>query len=335
MLRIGIRKLSWNKMVKSKLDLEKLIEHFCRCGKAEGKSPRTCSWYKEMLSTYAKFLVYSKLSLVLGEFTLETAREFILYEQQRGMSPYTVQAKVRAIKAFSSWLLRENYTTNNILSNLKLPKAPLKIVDTLTPDEINLLIGHQNPLTAIGARDIAILVTLLDTGLRISELSNLHFADAHIEEGYMKVMGKGSKERIVPVGNTAQKVLWRYIFHFRPEPDGYLNDYLFQTLDGRQLSSNAIKLMLKRWGKQAGVPRLHAHLCRHTFATNYLIHGCGDVFRLQQILGHTTLEMVRKYIHFASGQALIRDTVYSPIDRLNISKLKGYKIDRLLASRRF
>ena len=113
------------------------------------------------------------------------------------MSPYTVQAKVRAIKAFSSWLLRENYTTNNILSNLKLPKAPLKIVDTLTPDEINKLIGHQNPLTDIGARDIAVLVTLLDTGLRLSELSNLHFADAHIEEGYMKVMGKGSKERIV------------------------------------------------------------------------------------------------------------------------------------------
>lgn len=335
MMKIGVKKLHWNKMDKSKLNLQKLIEHFCQCGKAEGKSPHTCSWYKEMLSTFTKFLVHSRLPLELEQLTLETAREFIIYEQQRGMSPYTVQAKVRALKAFSSWLLRESYTDNNILLNLRLPKAPLKIVDTLTPDEINALISYQNPLTAIGARDIAILITLLDTGLRLSELSNLHFTDSHIEEGYMKVMGKGSKERIVPVGNLAQKVLWRYIFHFRLEPVGYLNDYLFQTLEGKQLSSNAIKLMLKRWGKQAGVPRLHAHLCRHTFATNYLVHSCGDVFKLQQILGHTTLEMVRKYIHFATGKDLIRGSVYSPVDRLGISKLKSYKIDRLLAARRY
>ena len=212
MINIEVNGLSWKKMVKSKLSLVKLIDHFCQCGKAEGKSPHTCSWYKEMLSTFAKFLIYSKLPLTLGEFTVETAREYILYEQQRGMSPYTVQARVRALKAFSSWLFRESYTTKNRLSNLRIPKAPLKIVDTLTPDEINRLISHQNPLTAIGSRDIAILVTLLDTGLRLSELSKLHFADTYVEEGYMKVMGKSSKERIVPVGNMAQKVLWRYIF---------------------------------------------------------------------------------------------------------------------------
>ena len=237
MLNIGVKKLHWNKMDKSKLNLGKLLEHFCQCGKAEGKSSHTCTWYREMLSTFTKYLVDSKLPLELDQLNLETTREFILHEQQRGISPYTVQAKVRALKAFSSWFLRESYTDTNVLSNLRLPKAPQKIVDTLTPDEINRLISHQNPLTAIGARDIAILITLLDTGLRLSELSNLHFTDTHIEEGYMKVMGKGSKERIVPVGNMAQKVLWRYIFHFRPEPAGYLNDYLFQTLEGKQLSS--------------------------------------------------------------------------------------------------
>jgi integrase/recombinase XerC/integrase/recombinase XerD len=143
-------------------------------------------------------------------------------------------------------------------------------------------------------------------------------------------MGKGAKERVVPVGGLGQKVLWRYVFHFRPEPINDTNNYLFLTLDGKKLESNAIKLFLKRWGKKAGVPRLHAHLCRHTYATDFLIYNCGDVFRLQQILGHTTLEMVRKYVHYASAHTLIQDNVTSPIDRMNIKGLRGYKIDREL-----
>jgi integrase/recombinase XerC/integrase/recombinase XerD len=102
------------------------------------------------------------------------------------------------------------------------------------------------------------------------------------------------------------------------------------TLDGKPLQPNAVKLLINRWGKKTGIPRLHAHLCRHTFATNFLIYNCGDVFRLQQILGHTTLEMVRRYVHYASTQALINGKVLSPFDQMGISKLRGYKIDRML-----
>jgi len=210
--------------------------------------------------------------------------------------------------------------------------VPIKLVETLTPDEIEILIGTQNPLTAIGSRNMAILVTLLDTGLRCSELSNLFFEDSHIEEGYLKVIGKGSKERLVPIGALTQKVLWRYVFHFRPQPINDAGNYLFLTLDGQHLHTNAIKLLLKRWGRKAGVPRLHAHLCRHTYATNYLLHQCGDVFRLQQILGHNTLEMVRRYVHYASSQAMMNGKTSSPVDQLGIKRLKGYKIDQMLRS---
>ncbi|MFC2020083.1 tyrosine-type recombinase/integrase [Chloroflexota bacterium] len=86
--------------------------------------------------------------------------------------------------------------------------------------------------------------------------------------------------------------------------------------------------MLKRWGRKAGVPRIHAHLCRHTYATNFLNHDCGDVFRLQQILGHTTLEIVRKYVHFASTQALMNGRTASPVDHMGIRKLRGYEDTR-------
>jgi len=324
------RNFEWKDIDMSVVELGKLLKHYTQCLKSEGKSPKTISWYGEMLCIFTRYLESSEISPVLVNFSLVNVRDFIVYEQNRELSPYTVQARVRALKAFSSWLLSEQYTEENMLAKLKMPKAPVMMIEPLTPEEISTLITAQNSLTAIGSRNVSILITFLGTGIRESELSNLHFEDAHIEQGYLKVMGKGAKERVVPVGGLGQKVLWRYIFHFRPEPINDTNNYLFLTLDGKKLEPNAIKLLLKRWGKKAGVPRLHAHLCRHTYATDFLIYNCGDVFRLQQILGHTTLEMVRKYVHYASAHTLIQGHVTSPIDRMNIKGLRGYKIDREL-----
>lgn len=320
----------WSEIKMSGLELSKLIMHFAQCNKSEAKSPKTVSWYSETLTEFTKFLATSGRECVLCEFSVVSVREFIISQQSRGLSPYTVQGRVRALKAFSSWLFRESYIEENLLTRIKLPKAPIRVIEPLTPEEINKLITYQNQLTALGSRDVALLITFLDTGLRLSELSNLPFDDAHIEQGYMKVIGKGNKERVVPLGGLSQKILYRYLFHFRPEPYSPSDNYLFLTLEGRQLTSNAIALILTRWGKKAGVPRLHAHLCRHSFATSFLNEQCGDVFRLQQILGHTSLEMVRKYVHYASTQALTTGKVLSPVDRMGLNKLKGYKTDQAL-----
>jgi len=324
------RNLRWTDIDMAELDLEKLVLHFSQSNKAEGKSPKTIAWYGDMLKDYIGYLERINRQKVLANLDIELVREFTVHEQGRGLSPYTVQGKVRSPKAFSSWLFNEGYTSENILLTLKVPKAPINLIEPLTGQEIDKLIIYQNPLTTIGSRNIAIFILLLDSGLRVSELCGLRFDDAHIEEGYLKVFGKGSKERIVPIGALSQKMLWRYVFHFRPEPIIPSDNYLFLTLDGKPLVVNAVKLILNRWGKNAGVPRLHAHLCRHTYATNFLCHNCGDVFRLQQILGHTTLEMVRKYVHFASTQALMNGRTASPVDYMGIKKLRGYKIDRML-----
>lgn len=334
MMRGNRVNLKWADIKMSELDLTKLISHFAHSNKAEGKSPKTVSWYSEMLFDFVKFLRSTGREAVLAELNTVSVRELIVHEQDRGVSPYTTQGKVRSLKVFASWLLREGYTSENVLSAVKLPKVPIKIVEPLTPPEINQLISAQNPLTALGCRDIAVLITLLDTGIRLSELSGLRFEDAHIEEGYLKIMGKGSKERLVPVGALAQKMLWRYLFHFRTQAATEHDNYLFLTLDGRRLSPNAIKLVLERWGKRAGVPRLHAHLCRHTYATNFLTQKCGDVFRLKLILGHSSLEMVNRYVHFASAQDMIQGQISSPVDHLGIKILKGHKIDRILKAQR-
>jgi integrase/recombinase XerC/integrase/recombinase XerD len=141
--------------------------------------------------------------------------------------------------------------------------------------------------------------------------------DVHMDEGYLKVMGKGKKERIVPIGNNSQRVLQRYLFRFRPEPVNPITDNVFLSASNGALTENSMKLMFARLAKRSGVPRLHAHLCRHTFATRFLING-GDVFSLQQILGHSTLEMVRHYVNLASSHVTIQHQKYSPLDRLNL-----------------
>jgi site-specific recombinase XerD len=324
------RNLKWCDINMGDFELEKLVMHFAQSNRAEGKSPKTIAWYSDMIYGFIRFLADTGRGSVLANFDITIVREFIIHEQERGLSAFSVQDKVRALRAFASWLYRENYTTDQVLYNLKMPKAPKYLIEPLTNAEIDQLIKSQNPLTGLGCRNIAILVLLLDTGLRISELSGLRSDNADIEDGYLKVMGKGSKERLIPIGGLAQKMLWRYTIHFRPNPLLQTGDYLFLTPDGNPLRPNAIKLLLRRWGKKAGVPRLHAHLCRHSYATNYLNYNCGDVFRLQQILGHSTLEMVRRYVHFASAQAMVNNKPSSPVDQMGISRLNGSKLDRML-----
>ena len=330
MVNVIKRNLSWGDINMQNLDLVKLVSQLLFTKKAEGKSPKTISWLDEMLTGFIRFLRASGKQAVLAEFNANTVREFIVHEQGRNLSPFTVQAKVRAVKVLASWLFSEGYTPDNVLINVKLPKTPQQLVEILTDAEIDALLGAQNPLTALGSRNIAILIMLLDGGCRLNELANLRFEDVHLEEGFIKINGKGNKERVVHMGNRARKTLYRYILHFRPEPITQADNVLFLTLDGRRLSANAIKLILNRWGKRAGVSRLHAHLCRHTYATNFLTHKCGDLFDLQGSLGHTTLEMVRRYVHYSSAQQMLQGRISSPLDHANIKKLRGYIIDRHL-----
>ncbi len=136
-----------------------------------------------------------------------------------------------------------------------------------------------------------------------------------MDEGYLKVMGKGKKERIVPIGNNAQKALQRYLFRFRPKPINPIINNVFLSRSSNPLTENSMKLMFTRLAKRSGVCRLHAHLCRHTFAINYLLNG-GDIFSLREILGHSTLEMVNHYLHFTSSQITAQHHKYSPMDRM-------------------
>jgi site-specific recombinase XerD len=255
-----------------------------------------------LLTLFLAYLDSNGLPGDLSAFNISTARNYVLYLQQRkklsrypgngstNLSPKTVQCHVRTLKAFSSWLFREGMISENRLSTLKIPRAPSKIIEPLTPEEISKIyrcINKKHPL----------------------------------EKFYLKVLGKGAKERMVPFGDYTRTTLYHYIKKGRSKLLGKNSDTVFLTADGRPMSVNALKLMFDRLAKSSGIERLHAHLCRHTFAINYLLNG-GDVFSLKEILGHTTLEMVNQYLHFTTAQISVLHHRFSPMDRLK-GKLNG------------
>ena len=328
----------WEELEKDSIELGVLARHFELYNKTEGKSPQTIDWYNLALKLFHRFLVESERSTSLGELGDAEVREFILHLQERRRwqdNPYvrkhqgklaaiSIQTYIRALRAFFNWLYQEGYTSENRLARLKPPRAPTKVVEILTQEEIRRVMGSTDPNTSAGARNYAILMLLLDTGLRCGEMRNVELENVNIEGGYLKVLGKGGKERIVPFGATAQKALLRYILHFRPGPFNPIIQNLFLTLEGSPLTMNSVDMVFRRIDRKSGVKRLHPHLCRHTFATNYLVNG-GDVFSLQQILGHTTLEMVRRYVTLASAHVIVQHRKYSPMDRMSVAGLRGLR----------
>jgi len=202
------RNLRWEEVDKSNILLDKLIRHYESFNRSEGKSPRTISWYSDTLRTFEGFLKKDG-SALLRDAGINQVREFILYLQEKEkwdgngrtcskgsrLSPFTVQGFVRSLKAFYSWLHREGYTEMNELARLRLPKTPNKLVQTLSQEEIRQILGCLNPLTAVGTCDIVIFMTFIDTGLRCSELIGLKLGEVDMEQGSMKVLGKGRVTR--------------------------------------------------------------------------------------------------------------------------------------------
>jgi len=313
--------------------LSEFIDYYEICNRAEDKSPKTVAWYSANLKSFHNYLKSRHLPDNLEKIDITILRQYVLFllkknkyhghpitpEKPETLSASTVHGHVRTLRAFFNWLVAEGLIESNPARDLKPPKVYQKVVSTLSDEEIRAILGVLAPVNSSNARNQTIIMLLLDTGLRMGELINLKMDDVHMNEGLLKVMGKGKKERIVPMGSNAQRALQRYLFRYRPKPlhPGIVN--VFLSVLGKPLTENGIKLIFSRLAKKSGVARLHAHLCRHTFATRFLING-GDVFTLQQILGHSTLEMVRHYVNLAANHVAIQHQKFSPLDRLNLRK---------------
>ena len=180
-------------------------------------------------------------------------------------------------------------------------------------------------MTATGTRNITLHMTRRDTGIKLGDASRLRCRDRHVDEGFVDVAVSGEQQRTVPFGIFCREALSFYIRRFRPQPIDRQSDYLFLTMGGGQLQAGVIKMLLKRWGTKAGVSKLGVQVCRNTFATNFLVHGCGDIVSLQQILGYGSLGMVRRYAEYAAtAQTVIGGAVSSPLDHVQSETLRDY-----------
>ena len=324
------RNMARNTMNKFNTDLTVAIRHFEIHNRTEGKSPRTVHWYNQVLTLFCRWLSENARPTSLDAIDEMVVREFILDLQGRPgsrgetVSSHTIYNRVNALRAFFAWLDRKGYTDGHALADLKQPKTARLIVEPLTKEEIGKLFAVINSSTLLGARNAALISVMLDTGLRVSEVADLKERDVHLEEQFVKVMGKASKERMVSFGTACQKALLDYQYRFRMDAVHGAEEAFFLSIDGYPMAAVGIQSLVKRLSKASGVHRMYPHLLRHTYATMFLING-GDVFLLKQNLGHTTLTMVENYLHVASQVAAVRSQRFSPLDKLNIREGRRFR----------
>jgi len=313
-------------MKTSVLELQNLIEGFKLSCQTEGKSPKTTEWYVSFLNRFQRFLETSNFPTDIIRIDRNHIRAFILYLQQDARVPHTgkhlssstIQGYVRTLKVFFSWAVREEHIESNHMTNVPVPKGSSKIINTFSNEQVARLLDLCIRSNGHGQRNLSIILLLLDSGIRVSELINIRLDDVNLAEGHIKIkIAKGSRERVVPIGSLVQKALWKYINCCRQAPMTAKVTGLFLVDSGIPLTKNGIQQMLRRYGKQAGITgtRCSPHTFRHTFSKNYLLNG-GDIFSLQRILGHSSLASVRIYLNLFSVDIKKQHQRFSPVDNL-------------------
>ena len=314
---------------KGKLELAELAKQFELHNRSDGRSEKTVRWYNQSLGLFQGWLSSEGMSTRLRDLGEEEVRHFILHLQGRkGVRGESVQPHGEqpcpGAPLLLAWLHRREYAECNRLEKLRPPKVRQKEIETLTDEEIERIFACMNPNTELGSRNTAIFSLMLDAGLRLSEVVTLKSYDVHLEDRYVKVLGKGDKERIVAFGANCQRSLANYDRLYRTKTTGRGVDVFFLCMDGCPMTPDALRSLTTRLSSPAGVSRLHPHLLRHTYATRFLLNG-GDVFLLKQNLGHTTLAMVEKYVHIVNRMAAQVSQEFSPMDRFEMRGARRFR----------
>lgn len=307
------------------MTIKNALEKFMIYQKVSGNSPKTIENYYSQCNYFIDFL---NEDIDLNNLTMEHLNQYVIYLQQRQLkakkfngtyktgklSSISIQSYIRQLRTFINFCYHEEYIITDLGKRLRIPKAIKKIFKILTKEEIETLFNNFDFNSMLGYRNAVMIILMLDCGFRISEVINLKLYDVNFEDNLLTVLGKGNKERIVPMGNVSKKYLKNFINSVRINSKyADLTNNVFFTRTGQPIRYNTIKCYFARLRKQTNIERLHPHLLRHTFATMYLING-GDTLSLQKILGHTSLKMAEIYVDCSLSFLIAQYKKYSPVD---------------------
>ncbi len=250
-----------------------------------------------------QYLDMSEIHLAPEKITQKHVESFLKWVSEIGLNARSQSRIISGIKAFYNYLLLEEIIAVSPVELIETPKIGRKLPEVLTIEEIDKIIAVIDLSTPEGLRNKAILETLYSCGLRVSELIGLQISHLLLDEGFVRVVGKGDKERITPIGGAAVKHITIYIEHVRnhlPKIDKASEDILFLNRRGKQLTRVMIFTIIKKLTQQAGINKtVSPHTFRHSFAT-HLVDGGADLRAVQEMLGHESITTTEIYTHLDS-----------------------------------
>lgn len=279
--------------------IKKEIKNFIQYISLEkGLSENTKSSYSSDLSRLAEFIVNrEKDSFISADYS--DLRDFVIELGEMGLSPSSRSRYISSLRTFFKYLVLMNKIQNDPTEKLELPKKQRDLPDTLELHEVDYILENIPIDKQAGIRDRALIETLYGCGLRVSELINLRNKELFLEDEIIRVLGKGSKERLVPLGKIASKWIKKYIEEVRPS---YFNiekseDFIFLNQRGSKFSRMGIWKIIKKYSIVLDPPKdVHPHTFRHSFAT-HLIEGGADLRAVQEMLGHSDISTTQIYTH--------------------------------------
>jgi integrase/recombinase XerD len=262
-------------------------------------SAHTIAAYLTDIAKLDQYLEFANKQYDVKEITNADVKLFISWVNELGMQASTQARVISGLKSFFNFMLLENVIVEDPTLLIEMPRIAKKLPDTLSVEEINALIDAIDASKPEGLRNKAILEVLYGCGLRVSELVSLKISNLFPEEQYLKVIGKGNKERIVPIGQTALKLLKIYLeeirVHIAIKKDN--EDYVFLNRLGTALSRISVFNIVKEMAEKAGINKtVSPHTFRHSFAT-HLIEGGADLRAVQEMLGHSSIITTEIYTH--------------------------------------
>lgn len=295
-------------------DIDATISTYLTAITIEGKTPKTIHSYANSLSDFRRTGAKLELPGTVADYRVEHVYRFLGALRERGASAAYQHRRHREVKAFFSWCRRIGEVEVNAFQQVPLVRLEQKVVQPFTQEDVADLLKVLDRRRYTGCRNYALLLFLLDTGVRASECLTVELKD--IDEAHSRVLirhGKGLKQRWVGIGERAQRAVRDYIERFR----GELPSELFLTARGDAMSSvGTLEVILRRVGKHAGVAKVHPHRFRHTFATWAIQSGAREI-DVQLLLGHADLTMTQRYARtYSSAQAVRAHARLSPVGQL-------------------